>query len=74
MRVPTNLIGPYTIFTPTTNATYPIILFLAQFFGGNMPPYHCLFVTVNTTTTTTAGLAAAGSAIYYTPTYAQTTP
>jgi hypothetical protein len=40
---------------------------IAQLFGGVVPPYHCLFVTQNLSTTTTAGLAAAGSAIYYTP-------
>jgi hypothetical protein len=34
---------------------------------GEVPPYHCLFVTGNLSTTTTAQLAAAGSAIYYTP-------
>lgn len=40
---------------------------IAQLFGGHVPPYHALFVTQNVSTTTTAGLAAAGSAIYYTP-------
>lgn len=40
---------------------------IAQLFGGVVPPYHCLFIAQNCSTTTTAGLAAAGSAIYYTP-------
>jgi len=40
---------------------------IAQLFGGSCPTHHAMFVSVNTTTTTTAGLAAAGSAIYYTP-------
>lgn len=40
---------------------------IAQLFNGRVPPYHCLFVTHNLSTTTTAGLAAAGSALYYTP-------
>lgn len=39
---------------------------IRQYFG-EVPPYWCLFVTQNVSTTTTAGLAAAGSAIYYTP-------
>lgn len=42
-------------------------------FGGVIPPYWALFVTQNMSTTTTAGLAAAGSAIYYTPITAQYT-
>lgn len=43
-------------------------------FGSLMPPpYWALFVTQNCSTTTTAGLAAAGSAIYYTPLIAQYT-
>ncbi len=37
-------------------------------FGGIMPPpYWAVFITQNVSTTTTAGLAAAGSALYYTP-------
>lgn len=40
---------------------------IAQLFGGFVPPYHALYVAQNCSTTTTAGLAAAGSAIYYTP-------
>ncbi len=40
---------------------------ISSLFNGRIPPYHCLFVTHNLSTTTTAGLAAAGSAIYYTP-------
>jgi len=46
---------------------------IAQLFGGVMPPYHALFVTQNAATTTAAGLAAAGSAIYYTPITSQYT-
>lgn len=46
---------------------------IAQLFGGFVPPYHALFVTQNVSTTTTAGLAAAGSALYYTPITAQYT-
>lgn len=45
---------------------------IAQLFG-QCPTHHAIFVAVNTTTTTTAGLAAAGSAIYYTPTIGQYT-
>jgi hypothetical protein len=40
---------------------------IAQLFNGRVPPYHCLYIAQNCSTTTTAGLAAAGSAIYYTP-------
>jgi hypothetical protein len=46
---------------------------IAQLFGGFVPPYHAIFVTQNVSTTTTAGLAAAGSALYYTPVNAQYT-
>ena len=34
---------------------------------GEVPTHHCLFVTHNIATTTAAGLAAAGTALYYTP-------
>ena len=40
---------------------------IAQLFGGRVPTHHALFVAQNCSTTTTAGLAAAGSAVYYTP-------
>lgn len=40
---------------------------IAQLFGGHVPPYHAIYVAQNAATTTAAGLAAAGSAIYYTP-------
>lgn len=40
---------------------------IAQLFGGVVPPYHAIFVAQNCATTTAAGLAAAGSAVYYTP-------
>lgn len=46
---------------------------LAALFGGVVPPAWAIFVTQNATTTTTAGLASSGSALYYTPTYAQYT-
>jgi hypothetical protein len=46
---------------------------IAQLFGGTVPPYHCIVVAQNASTTTTAGLAAAGSALYYTPAVAQYT-
>lgn len=46
---------------------------ISQLFGGWVPPSHAIFVTQNVSTTTTAGLAAAGSAIYHTPVYAQYT-
>lgn len=46
---------------------------IAQLFGGIVPPYHCIYVTQNASTTTTAGLAAAGSALYYTPAVLQYT-
>jgi hypothetical protein len=40
---------------------------IAQLFGGVIPPYHAVYIAQNCATTTTAGLAAAGSAVYYTP-------
>lgn len=40
---------------------------IAQLFGGAVPPYHAIYIGQNCSTTTTAGLAAAGSAVYYTP-------
>lgn len=46
---------------------------IAALFGGSPPPYHGLYITGNASTTTTAQLAAAGSAIYYTPVTAQYT-
>lgn len=46
---------------------------IAQLFGGVVPPYHAIYVSQNCSTTTTAGLAAAGTAVYYTPAYAQYT-
>ena len=56
---------------PVDNTASAIYTFpatgIAQLFGGVVPPYHAPFVTHNVSTTTTAGLAAAGSALYYTP-------
>lgn len=46
---------------------------IAQMFGGMVPPYHAIYVAQNCATTTAAGLAAADSAIYYTPVNAQYT-
>ena len=46
---------------------------IAQLFGGWVPPYWAVFVSTSATTTTTAGLAAAGSAVYYTPVAARYT-
>lgn len=46
---------------------------IAQLFGGSMPTHHAVFVAQNCATTTAAGLAAAGSAVYYTPVTAQYT-
>lgn len=46
---------------------------IAQLFGGIVPTHHALFIAQNCSTTTTAGLAAAGSAIYYTPVHARYT-
>ena len=46
---------------------------IAQLFGGWVPPYHAIYIAQNCSTTTTAGLAAAGSAVYYTPVNAQYT-
>lgn len=46
---------------------------IAQWFGGFVPPYHAIYIAQNCSTTTTAGLAAAGSAVYYTPIIAQYT-
>lgn len=46
---------------------------IAALFGGFIPTHHAIFITHNAATTTTAGLAAAGSAVYYTPVYRQYT-
>jgi hypothetical protein len=46
---------------------------IAQLFGGQVPTHHALYISQNCGTTTTAGLAAAGSAVYYTPVTAQYT-
>lgn len=46
---------------------------IAQLFGGMIPTHFAFYVSQNCSTTTTAGLAAAGSAIYYTPINAQYT-
>lgn len=46
---------------------------IANLFGGVVPTHHAIFVAQNCSTTTTAGFAAAGSAIYYTPTTFQYT-
>jgi hypothetical protein len=46
---------------------------IANLFGGTMPTDFCFYVSQNASTTTTAGLAAAGSALYYTPKYSQYT-
>lgn len=46
---------------------------IAQLFGGIVPDQFAIFVSQNASTTTTAGLAAAGSALYYTPVSAQYT-
>lgn len=40
---------------------------IAQLFGGVVPTHHAIYIAQNCSTTTTAGLAAAGSAVYYTP-------
>lgn len=40
---------------------------IAHLFGGRVPTHFAIYVAQNCSTTTTAGLAAAGSAIYYTP-------
>lgn len=40
---------------------------IAALFGGMVPTHHAIYVAQNCGTTTTAGLAAAGSAVYYTP-------
>lgn len=48
-------------------------LSIAQLFGGVIPPYIAVYVSQNCSTTTTAGLAAAGSALYYTPVMSQYT-
>lgn len=46
---------------------------IASLFGGWCPTHWAAYVTQNASTTTTAGLAAAGSALYYTPVMAQFT-
>lgn len=46
---------------------------IANLFGGRMPSDFCFYVSQNASTTTTAGLAAAGSALYYTPIHSQYT-
>ena len=40
---------------------------IAALFGGEIPPYHAIYIAQNCSTTTTAGLAASGSAVYQTP-------
>lgn len=56
---------------PVDNTASAIYAFpataIAQLFGGQIPPYFALYISQNCSTTTTAGLAAAGSAVYYTP-------
>jgi len=55
---------------PVTNTASQVYAFpmlsIAQLFGF-CPTHWCAFVTGNASTTTTAQLAAAGSALYYTP-------
>ena len=46
---------------------------IAHLFGGVIPPYFSIFIAQNCGTTTTAGLAAAGSAVYLTPSMDQYT-
>lgn len=49
-------------------AIYPMVMrAIASYFNGEMPSHHAIFISHNCSTTTTAGLAAAGSALYYTP-------
>lgn len=58
----------------TVSAVMPMgQLGIAALFNFVMPSHFCFFVSQNASTTTTAGLAAAGSAVYYTPTYSQYT-
>lgn len=40
---------------------------IAALFGGEIPPYHAIYIAQNCSTTTTAGLASSGSAVYQTP-------
>ena len=42
---------------------------IAALFNGVLPPFFFFYVSQNCSTTTTAGLAAAGSAVYGTPSY-----
>lgn len=46
---------------------------IAMLFNGRVPTHHAIYIAQNCSTTTTAGLAAAGSAVYYTPIYSQYT-
>lgn len=46
---------------------------IASLFGGILPDQFAIFVSQNAATTTAAGLAAAGSALYYTPVHYQYT-
>jgi hypothetical protein len=67
------LLGSITVDT-TASAIYTFPQTgIAQLFGGAMPTHHAIYVAQNCSTTTTAGLAAAGSAVYYTPITAQYT-
>jgi len=62
---------------PVDNSASAVIPFgqlaMAHLCGGRMPTDFCFYISQNASTTTTAGLAAAGSAIYYTPVYSQYT-
>lgn len=62
---------------PVDNTASAVLPFgqtaIANLFGGAMPTDFCFYVSQNASTATTAGLAAAGSALYYTPKYSQYT-
>ena len=70
-------IGRLLCSIPVDNTASAVYQFpptgIAQLFGGAVPPYWAIYVAQNASTTTAAGLASSGSALYYTPIYAQYT-
>ena len=61
------LIGSIIVDNSASSIVYLKPIAIAAFSGGELASHHCLYISQNASTTTTAGLAAAGSAVYYTP-------
>lgn len=63
------LIGSFTVDT-SASAVIEVPQFgIAQFFGGQVPTHHAIYIAQNASTTTTAGLASSGNAVYQTGVY-----